>query len=210
MRYLWFLVFLVWGGQVGAQTMTVTNVKVSVTDSSPATAREKALDQAHQLAFQKLVEENFPESAGLLPPSDALMSMVTDFSIDREKTSPKSYTASLTFQFDGPQVHAWLHQAPLSSATPSSSQEPQGEPLKIVGSDPAFPEWHHIKKTLETQPGVVKIEALSLSPQEAILEVLYGGGVEKLQQTLLQQGLALSSQAGEWHLSLITIVTMRL
>ena len=63
MRYLWFLVFLVWGGQVGAQTMTVTNVKVSVTDSSPATAREKALDQAHQLAFQKLVEENFAESA---------------------------------------------------------------------------------------------------------------------------------------------------
>ena len=153
MRYLWFLVFLVWGGQVGAQTMTVTNVKVSVTDSSPATAREKALDQAHQLAFQKLVEENFPESAGLLPPSDALMSMVTDFSIDREKTSPKSYTASLTFQFDGPQVHAWLHQAPLSSATPSSSQELKVNLSKL---------WHHTRPFLS---GTTSKRLLKLSQE---------------------------------------------
>ena len=95
--------------------------------------------------------------------------------------------------------------APLSSATPSSSQEPQGEPLKIVASYTAFPAWHHIKKTLETQPGVVKIEALSLSPQEAILEVLYGGGVENSNKHFFSKDSALSSQAGEWHLSLITI-----
>lgn len=91
-----------------AHVITVADVKVSVTADSAAVARDKALDQAHALAFQKLLKENFPEESKNPPSTDVIMNMVTDFSIDREKTTPKSYTASFTFQFDASQLLGWV------------------------------------------------------------------------------------------------------
>ena len=63
MKPLWFLILCLFIECAKAQIITVADVKVSVTADSAAVARDKALDQAHVLAFQKLLKENFPEES---------------------------------------------------------------------------------------------------------------------------------------------------
>lgn len=187
-----------------ALAITITDVKVSVTSDSAATAREKALEKAHGLAFQKLLKEHFPESSRPLPPQTLLMNMVTNFSIDREKTTPQSYTASLTFQFDEAQVRNWLQQdtSPKDKSQPSSDPFKKDKPpLKIAISYATFPEWQQIKKSLEHLPGVQKINVVTLSSKKAEVEVTYGGDITQLQHHLRQQELTLIPQGQEWTLS---------
>ncbi len=105
------------------KALSVSDVRVSVTADSAAAAREKAIEKAHALAFEKLVKENFPDQVASLPSPDKLMNMVTNFSIDKEKTSPKKYAASMTFQFDGGQVQSWLKKTAIPSG-PSLATEP--------------------------------------------------------------------------------------
>ncbi|OJW54067.1 MAG: hypothetical protein BGO67_08370 [Alphaproteobacteria bacterium 41-28] len=204
MKYLWVFVALQFIDYAKAEVITVTNVKVSVTDDSSATAREKALERAHDLAFQKLLNESFPEKASPLPPHDRVMNMVTDFSIDREKTTPTSYTASLTFQFDGSQVQTWLQQKGQTSPKEAFSVEQssaRGKPLKMYISYTSLIQWQDVKKVLETFPGVQKFTVLAFSLQNARVEVAYCGSLEKLQQHLLQKGYLLSPQEEGWIIS---------
>lgn len=192
-----------------AQTITVEGVKVSVTGDSAAAAREQALDQAHHLAFQKVLSENFPEKQVSSPSEETLRGMVRDFSINREKTTPTSYTASLTFQFDEPQVRNWVaqvqngHPDPQEPSSSPFLQQPKEEskPLLIAASYGTHSEWQHIRKTLETFPGVQKLSIFTLSPKSAKMEITYRGSIDKLVQGLLQQGFRLVQQNGEWVLS---------
>ncbi len=204
MKYLWILVIFLFMQNAKAQVMIVQNVRVSVTADSAATAREQALDRAHDLAFQKLLNENFPEKSGPLPSHDAAMNMVIDFSIDREKTTPTSYTASLTFQFNASQVHSWLQQqdhSSLQEASPVSQRSGEGRILQMKASYSSLPEWQNVKRALESIPGVNKVTILSISLQNANIEVVYGGNLEKLQQYLLKKECLLSSQKEGWMIS---------
>ncbi len=203
MNYLWLLIAFFCIEGVKAQVLTVTGVKVSITADSAATAREQALDKAHEIAFQKLLKENFPESS-TLPPPEVVTNMVMNFSIDREKTTPTSYAAAFTFHFDGPQVHAWTqHQeAPLNKETLSASQPLRGgETLKMTASYTTLSEWQTVKKTLENFPGIQKVSVLAVSPQNAHMQVIYGGDIEKLKHSLLQKGWLLSPHQGSWVIS---------
>ncbi len=200
MKYFWILPLCFLTQPVKAQIITVPGVQVSVTAESAAAAREKALDQAHSLALQALLRDNYPEKSGALPPSDEILNMVKDFSIDREKTTPTSYTASLTFQFDKPQVEAWLYQepsSPIDNAGTLAARKRRNS-LEMTASYGTFPEWQHIKRTLEKTPGIDAINILRLSAKNADVQVTYGGDIEKLQQHLLQQGLLLSSREEGW------------
>ena len=203
MKYIYFLVTFLLIQSVIAEVVTVTDVKVSVTADSPAAAREQALDRAHSLAFQKLLIENFPEKSGVLPSQDDLINMVEDFSIDREKTTPRSYTASLTFQFDKSQLQAWLQQGQPSSSRSSVSQQPytEGKLFKMTATYTTLSQWQQIKKAVESSPEVQKMTVFSFSPQNAYMEVVYSGDMVKLQQHLLRQELTLSSQGDVWVIS---------
>jgi len=204
MKYLLVLTAFFFTSNAKAHEIIVKDVKVSVTADSAATAREQALEQAHGLAFKKLLTENFPEKSGPPPSHDAILNMVTGFSIDREKTTPKSYTASLSFEFDGPSVHAWVQNRGQPSVPKEQAFSPaaiQGKTLKIVASYATLPDWQVIKKTLENFSGIQKINILALSPQNASMEIVYGGDIEKLQQHLLHKGLLLSSQGDTWVIS---------
>lgn len=190
-----------------AQTITVEDVKVSVTADSAASARDQALDQAHQLAFQKLVKENFPESTLSLPSEDTMRDMVRDFSINREKTTPTSYTASLTFQFDEPRVLTWAqqsqHRQQASASLPIAPQlYEKSEPLKILATYGTHSEWQYIKKTLENLPGVQNLSIFTLSPKNASMRINYIGLIDKLQKGLMEKGIILSQQDEEWVASL--------
>lgn len=204
MKYLW-IVFALFLMQVAkAQTMTVGDVKVSVRADSAASAREQALDQAHQLAFQKLLNQNFPERVIPLPSQELLRDMVSDFSIDREKTTPTSYTAALTFQFDESQVRAWVQQLQHGQTDASSAPFLQRayETLKLTASYTSHSDWQYIKKTLENFPGVQTFFVSTLSPQNANLEIIYNGSPDQLRENLQQKGIVLSQQINGWNVSL--------
>lgn len=197
-----FLISFLCLGHVYAQNITVQNVKVSVTADSSGIAREEALDKAHDLAFQKLLEENFPERRASLPSHNDILNMVSDFSIDKEKSSSTNYTALLTFQFDDAKVQAWLqNQTPLSSP---SAQLPMtsGKPLKLTASYHTLAEWNQIKKALETIPHIQKVSYLAVSSKNAEISVMFNGTSEDLKTELHQKGISVSSQDQGWSLSL--------
>lgn len=198
MKYIWFCFSIFIFQNVQAHVLTVTDIQVSASAESAATAREQALDQAHSLAFEKLMQEKFPEISHPLPPLETLINMVTDFSINREKTTPTSYAASLTFQFDEARVQAWIQQGFKSSA-PSFSRhriKEKGNLLRLTASYTALSQWLHIKNTLATLPEVQKVTLKSLSPLQATIEITYMGDMEKLQQSLQQSECLLSFQGG--------------
>jgi len=204
MKFLyWFSLFLI-PEMVEAQALTVTDIQVSATANSSAAAREKALDQAHDLAFEKLVSQNFPEVSAPPPPHEKIVDMVSNFSIDREKATAKSYTASLTFQFDGPQVQEWVLQtnrSPEQAFLPGGvAPSGRGVDVKIKVSYDSLGEWHQIKKELEGAFGVQKVTPLSLSPQSAMLDVKYVGDIQKLQKYFNDKGWLLTAQEEGWSL----------
>ena len=198
--------------------VTVGNVQVSATAASIAEAREQALDKGHQLAYQKLLEENFPESHRPTPPHDTLMDMVTNFSIDREKTSSdnKTYTASLTFKFDSERTHEWLQQETISAASssrpslaPSVSTLRKGPPLKVTIFYGSHPEWRQIKRALEESPEGQSVKVIHLSSKTAHVELPYGGDGIQLQQRLKTRGITLVLREGVWTIPLADSRTSR-
>lgn len=201
MKYLWILGSLLFMESAHAQVLTVTNIKVSVTADSSATAREEALDKAHDLAFQKLVSENFPEKSGALPTHQDIINMVTDFSIEREKTTPTNYTASLTFQFDASKVQTWAQRDAQHVNAPLSPSLDAGKPLKITAFYTTLSDWNNIKNTLENSSGVQKITLHTFSSQQADMDVTFSGNIETLKAQLVQRGWSLSPQEQGWRLS---------
>lgn len=204
MKSFWIVVAFFLIGTAKAQTITISDVKVSVKGDSAAAAREEALEQAHQVAFKKLMNETLPEGNIPLPSQDVLKDMVSDFSIDREKSTPTSYTASMTFQFDELQVTRWvegLQQGrPDSSPFPERPSEERG-PLKVTASYATYGDWQHIKKALEDFPGVQHFSIFALSPKNANLEIVYRGPIDQLERGLLQKGILLSQQGEGWVVS---------
>lgn len=199
----WFSLFLI-PGTVQAQALTVSGIQVSATADSSAAARDKALDQAHDLAFERLVDQNFPEISAPLPPHDKIVDMVSNFSIDREKTTAKSYTASLTFQFDGTQVQDWvlqINRSPKQASNVGVVNSGRGTDFKIKVSYDSLEEWQQIKKELEGIFGVQKVTTLTLSPQSAVLEVKYAEDIQKLQKYFNDKGWILAFQEEGWSLS---------
>ena len=203
MKYFYLIVAFFLSYPVQAHTLTVSHVKVSVKADSAASAQAQALDQAHQLAFQKLVAEHFPDHAGPLPSKEVLQDMVTDFSIDREKTTPLSYTASLTFQFNEPSVLAWLHRGQQATrSSPLSYQSYNNKDvLNMTVSYATHEEWQQSRKTLETFPGVQTFSILALTAKNARIKLSYRGSMDQLKQGLLQKGLLLTQQDDEWKVS---------
>ncbi len=210
MKRLWFLAIALFFQETVALAFTIKDVKVSASSDSPAAAREKALADGHALAFQKLLAEYFPTSSPTSPSHDVLMDMVTTFSIDREKSTPKTYTASLTFQFDELLVQAWLDksQAPLPSSASASFSPSTGNSLKIRASYASLADWQHIKQTLEQVPGIQKIKIVALSPQKASLEVAHTGEIAQLKDHLRQEKLDLIPQGQDWELASLSSQTM--
>lgn len=201
--FYWFFLFLI-PGMVQAQALTVTGIQVSATADSSAAARDKALDQAHDLAFERLVYQNFPEVSVYPPPHDKIVDMVSNFSIDREKATSKSYTASLTFQFDGAQVQDWVLQtnrSPEQASNIGVVNSGRGMDFNIKVSYDSLEEWQQIKKEIEGAFGVQKVTTLSLSPQSAMLKVKYAEDIQKLQKYFNLKGWILTSQEEGWNLS---------
>lgn len=198
MKYVWTLAAFLFLEKAQAQVITVSDVKVSVTAASSAIAREQALDQAHEIAFHKLLSENFSEKPNTYLSHDKIMNMVTNFSIDREKSTDKTYTASLTFQFDASLIQNWLQPQEILPAKKAVGAAPL---VKLTASYKTLPQWQHIKKTLESFSSIQKLDVQAFSSQNATLNITCNHDIEKLQHQLLAHGLILSLLGEGWVIS---------
>lgn len=205
MKYLWVLGVFLFKLNANAvtsdpyATLEVNNVRVSAVSDSADAAKEQALEQGHRFAFQQLMKENFPQYSDQLPSKDSLMDMVSHFSIDREKTTSTSYTASLAFQFDESKVRAWLQQRGSFKAF-SLPHNREREPLQVIASYKNLGEWNFIRKSLESISEIKKVNVVSFSSQNATMEITYNGDIKRLQSILHHHQLSFSSQEDGWLL----------
>ena len=175
-----------------ANSLIVTDVKVNVDANTPAIAREKAITEAHKIAFAKITEEIYMGEHISPPPDDVLSDMVTSFSIDKEKTILGNYTASLTFHFEEPQLKAWVEK---KTATPSVL----GKPFKAMASYTTFGEWQRIRKTIEKNGTTLRL--LSLSTESAHFYVIPAEDTISLKERLEKEGDYSIIQGETWEIS---------
>ena len=92
----------------------VKNIQVEEKDTSAKAAKDKAFLNAQIEAFNVLVERMVPEEdLGKIPDNlteAQITPMIKSFSVDDEKTTPKKYSATLTYEFDADAVKAFFDQ----------------------------------------------------------------------------------------------------
>lgn len=92
----------------------VKNIQVEEKDTSAKAAKDKAFLNAQVEAFKALVERMVPEEDLNKIPDNLteaqITPMIKSFSVDDEKTTPKKYSATLTYEFDGDAIKAFFDQ----------------------------------------------------------------------------------------------------
>jgi Uncharacterized protein conserved in bacteria (DUF2066) len=96
---------------------TVSNVHEDVTAASALAARDQALAQGQQQAFQTLMARLAPGSPPRVTP-DQLTDLIASFEVANERTSSVRYVADYTFHFKPNAVRQLLQQAGTSYAAP--------------------------------------------------------------------------------------------
>ncbi len=116
-------------------TYTVAKVSVTATADNAVAAKEKALDEAQQIALRRLMKRMTGWSAySRLPilPNEIVEPMVEGFAVRRESNSTTSYIATLDFTFEPNAVRDILNRFGFAY---TDQQAPQGLmiPLMIEG-----------------------------------------------------------------------------
>lgn len=189
--FLWLFPFLMCQA-VLANTLTVTDIKVSMDADTPATAREKAIAEAHKIAFGKIVEESYLGEPAPMPPDDVLSDMVASFSIDKEKAVLGNYTAFFTFHFEEPQLKAWLEKKNVITHL-------LGNPFSVTATYTTFEDWQHIRKTMEQNGTTIRL--LSLSASSAQFHVAPAEDTHFLRQRLEKEGFYSVVEGENWEIS---------
>lgn len=99
------------GARAASEIYTVRPVSVDVTAESAAAAREQALANAHERAFQRLIARIVPKGAHARVADvgyDKVATLVRDFEVANEKTSSVRYLADLTIRFQRSAVREFL------------------------------------------------------------------------------------------------------
>ncbi|MEM7173144.1 MAG: DUF2066 domain-containing protein [Pseudomonadota bacterium] len=108
---------------VAQEVFAVKGVAVDKTAQSASQAREAAIAQGQQIAFQRLVQKLVPDYEWSRVPNltaDEIAPLVLDFSVSNERTSSVRYLADLTFRFRPSEVRAKLRQSGVSFAVTES------------------------------------------------------------------------------------------
>lgn len=184
-----------------AQSLVIDNVKVSVTDKSAGEAKEVALEQAHDLAFEKLLELHFPDKQGLKATHEDVLNMVSGFSIEREDSKAKTYTALLAFQFDLSKVMSWAQGHSYTNGVQNPSAVEVGQVLRLMAQYENLHEWNRIKKVLLSSQQIHNVIYEAISFNQAELKATLTGSVDKFKELLNQNGLSVSQLGDKWVVS---------
>jgi hypothetical protein len=98
--------------------MTVGDVPVDVTAKNAAEARDEAIAQAQQRAFDRLVKRLVPnpaDQARIKPSLQEVEGMVQDFAIENERVSPVRYIGLYSVRFRAGRVRKYLADAGINS-----------------------------------------------------------------------------------------------
>jgi hypothetical protein len=86
---------------------SVDGIAVEATGTNASEAKEIAVAEGEQAAFRKLIEQMEPERAAAIiagTPRERISAMVRGYEVVEEKMSPKSYRATLRYNFDPRQL----------------------------------------------------------------------------------------------------------
>ncbi len=112
------------GPQTSGDPYSVTGVKVDVTASSAAEARDKAISEAQHKAFEVLFRRIVVDGATRVVPTVSesdLQRMIQGFEIEQERDSAVRYVASMAFKFRSRAVGTYISSlgARLAESPPS-------------------------------------------------------------------------------------------
>lgn len=108
-----------------ASIYTVAGIEVDRTADTATAARQQAIIDAHQRAFNLLLSRLVPaDQRALLPILEHadIVPMVRSFGVDRERTSDVRYLGTLTFQFRRSEVRQFMRAAGVSFAETRSKE----------------------------------------------------------------------------------------
>lgn len=209
MTYL-FLFFMMIFCSLGAhaETLTVPNVRVSVTGVSAAAARDQAIADGHRIAFQRALKQVDTEGKPIppLPTDDEIMAMTKGFSVDKEKNTSTTYTALLSFQFDDGRLLRWVQNPPKQKADPTTQMadatlqiEPNtsGAQTVVTFDVPltALDDLVVLENKLRSIPLVTDYKLDSFSRTMATIDLSFVGDMNQLQAALAQKAWTLNPNA---------------
>jgi Uncharacterized protein conserved in bacteria (DUF2066) len=104
---------------VADDNFTVTGVHEDVTAASALAARDQALAQGQEQAFDMLMARLAPGTAPPHLPGDQLTDLIASFEVANEKSSSVRYSVDYTFHFNPDAVRQLLKQSGTSYVTPA-------------------------------------------------------------------------------------------
>ena len=108
--------FLIFSFSSQADIFTISDIKVDVTDKNATIAKNKAMKNAQNTAFTKLLNRITLLPNGKEMPvltEDEIVNLVQDLSVSDEKTSSVRYMASVNVRFNANEVQNLLQQNEL-------------------------------------------------------------------------------------------------
>lgn len=111
-RFLVLLLFCLFNFDVsaGVSCLEVNGVTVKVTDRNSLAAKQKALSNSINRAWNRMLDSYFPEAVSLKNQltEEKIQDCIYDYSVDQEKFSGKTYIAKFSFRFSKESVQKIL------------------------------------------------------------------------------------------------------
>lgn len=108
-----FLGICLWACPVMANMYLVRDIPVDITDENATIAREKAITEAQERGFYRLLERlTLPSDMKDLPvlTTEDMLNLVQDYSVANEKTSSVRYIADVSVQFNPEAIQTFFQE----------------------------------------------------------------------------------------------------
>jgi hypothetical protein len=181
----------------GDNPLVQRNVPAEATAENAVVARDRALASGQRIAYQRMAAAlGLPQGAS----DQQIEAMVSSLVIESERITPRGYSARITVNFNAAGTAARAPQAPPAGAAGG----PAVASLEAVARYRSFPEYADLRRRLEAQPGVARVEVLAISGEAARLRLALRSQPQQAAADFAQGGLMLGPGVpGEgWRLSL--------
>jgi len=190
---------------VGAvEPLMVGGVVVEATASTAAAARDMAIADGQRRAFHELVEHLAPgpEGAALAKLSDSeIAPLEAGFEVADERASATRWRATLSFAFDQDAVRALLRDRGAASSGPGAPTDIGDGRMLIRAPITNMADWVSIRQRLSEVLAVRELRVRALSSREAIVELLFSGGVAEMVEVLNRSFFTVTEEPDGWSLT---------
>ncbi|MFN7710631.1 MAG: DUF2066 domain-containing protein [Holosporales bacterium] len=188
----------------------VRDVRVEITAETTIAARDQALQQAQNEAFQQLLSRLIPEKQGdslTNLKQDVLEDLVQDFEILDERFSKTRYSATFIVRFKPDAIAQVLREKGLqTNAQLEAAEATPGPGLSPIAPAPheaivdivirSHADWQRALALLQKTFGHTRVMPLTLSRQHAKVTLTFAGDRRQLEERLRALGLPASIESG--------------